>query len=542
MQTSQLQNPSLLYDIIILGASGFTGKYVVKEALKFLNTPASPLKNLAIAGRSHEKLVRTLQWAAHPNPLPPSVSIITADTTDRPSLLSLCRQTKVLLNCVGPFRIHGEPVVAACASSGCDYLDISGEPEFMERMEAKYHEKAVETGSLVVSACGFDSIPAEMGFMFNSRQWVAPAVPNHVDAYVSLESDKRIVGNFGTYESAVLGVANMDKLQEFRSSRPKRPRPVPLLPSPPSHEVVMIGGNGHGVGIDNNGSCCVVGSDGADVHGKTMVYAFLYWRIAELAAVGGRGGWIMVLPVIASFDIVQYLTWALLLIPGPPPSRGPMIEHQEKIGLKAVRLPSADAVVVRRTLVTLIENPHGLPGVNESVEHSDKREAFWSSVKPAHFGVKIGSKSLLGIYRIIGVGMFIGLLGRTSFGRWLLLKFPSFFSLGWFRKKGPSEDEVRSASFKMWFVGYGFSDSSLASQANSKPDMQIITRVMGPEIGYVTTPIVLLQCALILLSQRESLPKGGAFTPGVVFGPHLEERLQENGISFDLISKCALPA
>ncbi|XP_021297592.1 probable mitochondrial saccharopine dehydrogenase-like oxidoreductase At5g39410 [Herrania umbratica] len=455
MQTSQPQNPSLLYDIIILGASGFTGKYVVKEALKFLNTPASPLKNLAIAGRSHEKLVKTLQWAAHPSPLPPSVSIITADTTDPPSLLSLCTQTKVLLNCVGPFRIHGEPVVAACASSGCDYLDISGEPEFMERMEAKYHEEAVETGSLVVSACGFDSIPAEMGFMFNSRQWVAPAVPNHVDAYVSLESDKRIVGNFATYESAVLGVANMDKLREFRRSRPKRPRPV---------------------------------------------------------------------------------------IPGPPPSRGPMIEHQEKIGLRAVKLPSADAVVVQRTLVTLIENPHGLPGVNESVEHTEKREAFWSSVKPAHFGVKIGSKSLLGIYRIIGVGMFIGLLGRISFGRWLLLKFPSFFSLGWFRKRGPSEDEVRSASFKMWFVGYGFSDSSLASQANSKPDMQIITRVMGPEIGYVTTPIVLLQCALILLSQRESLPKGGAFTPGVVFGPHLQERLQENGISFDLISKCALPA
>ena len=96
----------------------------------------------------------------------------------------------------------------------------------MERMEAKYHEKAVETGSLVVSACGFDSIPAEMGFMFNSRQWVAPAVPNHIDAYVSLESDKRIVGNFATYESAVLGVANMDKLQELRRSRPRRPRPV----------------------------------------------------------------------------------------------------------------------------------------------------------------------------------------------------------------------------------------------------------------------------------------------------------------------------
>ncbi|OMP00960.1 hypothetical protein COLO4_12254 [Corchorus olitorius] len=340
----------------------------------------------------------------------------------------------------------------------------------MERMEAKYHEKAVETGSLVVSACGFDSIPAEMGVMFNTRQWVAPAVPNRVDAYVSLESDKRIVGNFATYESAVLGVANMDKLQELRRSRPKRPRPVFLTGLSPD-------------------------------------------------PVGRRVHYILVPK-----------------IPGPAPPKGPVIEHQEQIGLKAVKLPSADAVVVRRTLVTLMENPHGLPGANESAEHAEKREAFWSSVKPAHFGVKIGSKSLLGIYRIIGVGLFLGLLGQTSFGRWLLLKFPSFFSFGWFRKNGPSEDEVRSASFKMWFVGYGYSDSSLASQ-NSKPDMQIITRVMGPEIGYVTTPIALIQCALILLSQRENLPKGGVFTPGIVFGPDLQERLQENGISFDLISK-----
>lgn len=196
---------------------------------------------------------------------------------------------------------------------------------------------------------------------------------------------------------------------------------------------------------------------------------------------------------------------------------------------------------MRRTLATLTENPGGLPGKNESPEQIQKREAFWSTVKPAHFGVKIGSKSLLGIFRIMTVGIFIGIFGRLAFGRWLLLKFPSFFTLGWFRKKGPSEEEVRSASFKMWFVGHGFSDSSLLSQGKSKPDMEIVTRVMGPEIGYLTTPIILLQCALIVLSQRENLPKGGVFTPGIVFGPtDLQERLQENGVSFDLVSKNAI--
>ncbi|MCD7447307.1 hypothetical protein HAX54_027169 [Datura stramonium] len=447
---SQNLSPNPTYDVIILGASGFTGKYVIREALKFLNVPSSSLKNLAIAGRNTSKLSQALQWASHPNP-PPQIPILTADTTDPSSLRYLASQTKIILNCVGPFRLYGEPVVEACVDSGCDYLDICGEPEFMERMDVMYHEKAVHMGSLIVSACGFDSIPAELGLMFNSRQWLPPAVPNRVEAYVSLESDKRIVGNFGTYESAVLGVANVDKLQELRRSRPKRPRPV---------------------------------------------------------------------------------------IPGPPPPKGPLMDHLKEAGVWAVKLPSADAIVVRRTLSYLAENPHGLPGVNESTEQVERREAFWSTIKPAHFGVKIASKSLLGVVRFITVGLLIGLFGKIGIGRWLLLKFPSLFSLGWFRKKGPTEDEVASATFKMWFVGHGFSDGSLALQENRKPDTKIITRVMGPEVGYLTTPIILVQCALILLKERDNLPTGGVLPPGIVFGPtDLQDRLQQNGISFDVISK-----
>lgn len=457
MQDDQV-NRKPRYDVVIFGASGFTGKYVIREALKFLHTPSSPspLKTLALAGRSHSKIAQSLKWAAHPNPPPPDLPILTADTSDPPSLRRLASQAKLILNCVGPFRLYGEPVVAACVDSGCDYLDICGEPEFMERMEAGYHEKAAEKGSLVISACGFDSVPAELGLLFNSRQWVPPAVPNRVEAYLSLESSKRVVGNIGTYESAVLGVANADKLQELRRSRPKKPRP---------------------------------------------------------------------------------------LIPGPPPPKGSLVEHQKKFDLWAVKLPSADSIVVRRTLVSLTQNPRGIAGVHEDAEQIERRETFWSSVKPAHFGVKMGTKSLLGIFRVIAVGVFIGLFGKNSFGRRLLLKFPSFFSLGWFKKKGPTEDEVSSASFKMWFVGHGYSDSSLAGSGNAKPDLEIITRVIGPEIGYLTTPIILVQCGLILLHQRESLPKGGVFTPGIIFGPtDLQERLQKHGICFDVISKNSLPA
>ncbi|XP_061358110.1 probable mitochondrial saccharopine dehydrogenase-like oxidoreductase At5g39410 [Gastrolobium bilobum] len=447
---------ALKFDVIILGASGFTGKHVLKEALKFLNNNTSTssssslnFKSIAIAGRNPSKLTQTLQWATRPDPTP-KIPLLAADTADPESLRALCAQTRLLLNCVGPYRLHGEAVVAACVETGCDYLDITGEPEFMNRVERKYHEIALKNGSLVVSACGFDSVPAEMGVLFNSRQWVDRAVPNRVEAYLSLESERRIVGNFGTFESAILAVKDV---MELGWSKPTRTRPV---------------------------------------------------------------------------------------IPGPSP-KGEIIEHQKKIGLWGVTIPSADSTVVGKTLSILTENLHGLPGMNESAEMVEKRKAFWSSVKPAHFGVKFGSKSLLHIVGLIMFGIIIGLLGSTSFGRWLLLKYPSIFSLGGFSKKGPSEEEVESASFKMWFVGHGFSNESLAAQGNTKPDMEIITRIMGPEVGYVTTPIILIQCALILHSQRNNLPKGGVYPPGIIFGPtDLQERLQQNGISFDVISKSTL--
>ncbi|KAL1538751.1 putative mitochondrial saccharopine dehydrogenase-like oxidoreductase [Salvia divinorum] len=425
------------YDVVILGASCFTGKYVVREALKFLNAPNSPLKSLALAGRSPSRLSEALKWAGGPKHAQ-KIPLLCADTSDPDSLARLASQARIVLNCVGPFRLHGQPVVAACVESGCDYLDICGETEFMERMEASYHDEAAENGSLVVSACGFDTVPAEMGMLFHSSHWIGPSAPSRVEAYLSLESEKRIGANYGTYESAVLGLANAHKLAELRRSSPRRPRP-----------------------------------------------------------------------------------------------KGFVIEQQKELGLWALRLPSADSSVIRRTQAAFTENPRGLAGEKESIEHAKMRESFWSSVKPAHFSLKIGSKSLLGLLPVITLSVFLGPLSRSRVGRWLLLKFPSLFSLGLFSKKWPSEEEVASATFKMWFVGQGYSDSSVALN----PDTQVVTRLMGPEIGYLTTPIVLLQCALVLLDDRDNLPKGGVYTPGTVFGPtDLMQRLRENGISFDFIS------
>jgi short subunit dehydrogenase-like uncharacterized protein len=86
-----------------------------------------------------------------------------------------------------------------------------------------------DAGSLVVSACGYDSIPAEFGVIFNTQQFDAPSVPNSVDSYLVLESvGHNIKGNLGIWESAVLGTANMADLQKLQKSRLRRARPQVL--------------------------------------------------------------------------------------------------------------------------------------------------------------------------------------------------------------------------------------------------------------------------------------------------------------------------
>ena len=140
--------------ILVYGATGFTGK----EVTRYL-TNLQSCSRWAIAGRSQEKLNILRSDLSVPN----HVDCFAVDCKDTDGLTNLFKNCELVLNCTGPFRFLGEPVVSACIEAGCHYMDITGEPQFMENIFVKYHEKAKNAHVLVIHAAAFDSVPADLG-------------------------------------------------------------------------------------------------------------------------------------------------------------------------------------------------------------------------------------------------------------------------------------------------------------------------------------------------------------------------------------------
>jgi short subunit dehydrogenase-like uncharacterized protein len=123
----------------------------------------------------------------------------------------------VVISAVGPYLLHGEPLVAACAAAGTDYLDLTGEPEFVDRMWLAHHETAQRSGARLVHSCGFDSIPHDLGVLFTVRQLPA-AVPLRVEGFVSAGAQF----SAGTYHSAVNAMARLREAAKARRQRGAR--------------------------------------------------------------------------------------------------------------------------------------------------------------------------------------------------------------------------------------------------------------------------------------------------------------------------------
>jgi short subunit dehydrogenase-like uncharacterized protein len=148
---------STKFDIVVYGATGFTGQLVAEYLTAHYKTDKQ-LK-WAMAGRSLGKLKSVRDAIGAPGNTP----LIVADASDSASLKAMAEQTMSVITTVGPYQLYGEELLAACVATGTDYFDLCGEPIWMRQMIDKYEAAAKESGARIVFSCGFDSVPFELG-------------------------------------------------------------------------------------------------------------------------------------------------------------------------------------------------------------------------------------------------------------------------------------------------------------------------------------------------------------------------------------------
>ncbi|MHC0432119.1 saccharopine dehydrogenase family protein [Streptomyces sp. O3] len=206
------------YDIVLFGATGFVGALTAE----YLAEHAPDGLRWAIAGRSERKLRRVRERLAGIDKACADLPVLRADADDPAALRELAGRTRVLATTVGPYITYGRELVAACAASGTDYLDLTGEPEFVDLMYVRHDTRARETGARLVHACGFDSVPYDLGAYFTVRQ-LPEGVPLRVDGFV------RARGAFsgGTFASALTAFSRgRETLAARRERRRHEPRPA----------------------------------------------------------------------------------------------------------------------------------------------------------------------------------------------------------------------------------------------------------------------------------------------------------------------------
>lgn len=207
------------YDIIIFGASGFTGQFVVKDMAYF-----SHVYNLtwAVAGRNTSLLQKTLDdmYKTYDG-VKEKIDIIYADVQDIKSIMQMTKNASVVINCVGPYYMFGETVVRSCVLNSTHYVDITGEPLFMEKMVFMYNNQAEKNQAVIVSALGMESVPADMGVEYLYKHFDGEL--HNVDIYLKLYSTKSpsLTASAAIHEttwiSVVLLVATEKELRHYRN-------------------------------------------------------------------------------------------------------------------------------------------------------------------------------------------------------------------------------------------------------------------------------------------------------------------------------------
>ena len=211
------------YDIVIWGASGFTGKLVCQYLLKNYGAGEGPALRWTIAGRNHKKLETICKELNLNNP--EEMPILTGDSFDLESLKAITSKTKVMLTTVGPYSLYGRALVEACTQTQTHYCDLTGEVPFIHHTINNFHESAEKAKVKIVHSCGFDSIPSDLGcFMLQDRSIYEFGAPlKRIRLYV-----RKMKG--GVSGGTIASMLEIMKLAKDKTTRKILKNPYSLYP------------------------------------------------------------------------------------------------------------------------------------------------------------------------------------------------------------------------------------------------------------------------------------------------------------------------
>jgi short subunit dehydrogenase-like uncharacterized protein len=151
-----MTTPSRQYDLVLFGATGITGRGIAEYIVDRLE---SVKVNWAIAGRSEDRLRKVKEDLGDKAK---DIGILIADSSDFNSLVTVCKQTRVIISAVGPFARYGVPLVKACVQEKTHYVDTTGEPQFMRSIADQFHDEAKGNGTFIIPATGYDCVPSDI--------------------------------------------------------------------------------------------------------------------------------------------------------------------------------------------------------------------------------------------------------------------------------------------------------------------------------------------------------------------------------------------
>lgn len=239
-----IPRPDRKHDIVLLGATGFTGGLAVRHLAKTYGTGNNKNNSdnddndndnsgrgvrWAIAGRSRKKLEALLQKLAEELSMPDlaepgSVDIIICDTSDPSTLPSLVGNTRAVATTAGPFSLYGQGVVEACSKYGTHYTDITGETSFVKLMKSRFEEDAVKSGARIVSLCGNDCVPWDLSYNLLADEFAALGDGSERMESVDFADEFVSSASGGTLKTMCLGISGrLAKVPEKDENTLRRP-------------------------------------------------------------------------------------------------------------------------------------------------------------------------------------------------------------------------------------------------------------------------------------------------------------------------------